>query len=280
MTDSQPQASQDDYDRRFSGAAKIYGEDHFQTFENSHVMVIGIGGVGSWAVEALARSGVGKLTLIDMDVIVASNINRQLPALTSTFGHAKIEVMAQRCREINPQIQINLIDDFLTVDNVAELLQNQPDVILDCIDDVKAKLALILHCRFNKIPLIVSGGAGGKLDPLKIRVADLSKTEQDPMLAKLRSQLRARGICKKPKEKFGISCVYSVDNPFSNVNACETVDNLALGQMRSTASQVFNPRSGLRCGGYGSAVVVTSSFAMVAVAEVLKKLSNQYLSEK
>lgn len=255
--DSHQSSSQPtDYDRRFAGANKIYGESSFQTFENSHVMVIGIGGVGSWAVEALARSGVGKLTLIDMDVIVASNVNRQLPALSSTFGYAKIDVMAQRCREINPQIQIELIDDFLTPDNVTELLADRPDLVLDCIDDVKAKLALMLHCRFNKIPLIVSGGAGGKLDPLKIRVADLSKTEQDPMLAKLRTQLRSKGICKKPKEKFGITCVYSVDNPFSNAEACG-VDSSA----------------GLRCGGYGSAVVVTTSFAMVAVAEVLKKLS-------
>ncbi|PRD17730.1 UNVERIFIED_CONTAM: tcdA [Trichonephila clavipes] len=191
-----------------------------------------------------------------MDVIVASNVNRQLPALSSTFGYAKIDVMAQRCREINPQIQIELIDDFLTPDNVTELLASRPDVVLDCIDDVKAKLALMLHCRFNKIPLIVSGGAGGKLDPLKIRVADLSKTEQDPMLAKLRTHLRSKGICKKPKEKFGITCVYSVDNRFSNAEACG-IDSSA----------------GLRCGGYGSAVVVTSSFAMIAVAEVLKKLS-------
>ena len=247
----------EDYDRRFAGANKIYGEDNFQSFEKSHVMVIGIGGVGSWAVEALARSGVGKLTLIDMDVIVASNVNRQLPALSSTFGNEKIAVMAQRCKEINPHINIELIDDFLTPENVKEILINKPDVVLDCIDDVKAKLALILHCRFNKIPLIVSGGAGGKLDPLKIRVADLSKTEQDPMLAKLRTQLRSKGIAKKPKEKFGITCVYSLDNPFSNVSACETV----------------NASAGLRCGGYGSAVVVTSTFAMVAVAEVLKKLS-------
>lgn len=111
----------------------------------------------------------------------------------------------------------------------------------------------MLHCRFNKIPLIVSGGAGGKLDPLKIRVADLSKTEQDPMLAKPCSQLRAKGICKKPKEKFGITCVYSIDNPFSGAEVCAS--------------------AGLRCGGYGSAVVVTSSFAMVAVSEVLKKLA-------
>jgi len=245
----------DEYERRFAGVEKIYTASSFEQYTQSHVMVIGIGGVGSWAVEALARTGVGELTLIDMDVLAASNINRQLPALTSTLGHEKIEVMAQRCREINPRIQINLVDDYLSDDNLKEIMASKPDVVLDCIDDVKAKFALMLHCRFNKIPLIVSGGAGGKLDPLKIRVADLSKTEQDPMLAKLRSQLRAKGICKKPKEKFGITCVYSIDNPFSSADVCAT--------------------AGLRCGGYGSAVVVTSSFAMVAVAEVLKKLDKK-----
>lgn len=247
----------DEYDRRFAGVAKIYGDDSFHHYENSHVMVIGIGGVGSWAVEALARTGIGELTLVDMDVVAASNINRQLPALTVTLGCEKIEIMAERCRSINPRIKINLIDDYLTPENVKEILSENPDIILDCIDDVKAKFALMLHCRFNKIPLIVSGGAGGKLDPLKIRVADLSKTEQDPMLAKLRAQLRAKGICKKPKEKFGITCVYSIDNPFSSADVCAS--------------------AGLRCGGYGSAVVVTSSFAMVAVSEVLKKLDSKRL---
>lgn len=247
----------DEYDRRFAGVAKIYSEDTFSHYEKSHVMVIGIGGVGSWAVEALARTGVGELTLIDMDVVAASNINRQLPAMSSTLGMDKIEVMAERCRSINPRIKINLIDDYLTPENVKELLAEAPDLILDCIDDVKAKLALMLHCRFNKIPLIVSGGAGGKLDPLKIRVADLSKTEQDPILAKLRTQLRSKGICKKPKEKFGITCVYSIDNPFSSADVCAS--------------------AGLRCGGYGSAVVVTSSFAMIAVAEGLKKLDAKRL---
>lgn len=243
----------DEYERRFAGVEKIYGDEAFRQYEHSHVMVIGIGGVGSWAVEALARTGIAELTLVDMDVIAASNINRQLPALSSTLGREKIEVMAERCLSINPRIRINMVDDYLTADNVKELLSNPPDVVLDCIDDVKAKLALMLHCRFNKIPLIVSGGAGGKLDPLKIRVADLSKTEQDPMLAKLRSQLRSKGICKKPKDKFGITCVYSVDNPFSSAEVCAS--------------------AGLRCGGYGSAVVVTSSFAMIAVSEVFKKLA-------
>ncbi|WP_445116557.1 tRNA threonylcarbamoyladenosine dehydratase [Acinetobacter sp. WZC-1] len=250
MTDLLPD---DEYDRRFAGAATIYGDDAFHHYVQSHVMVIGIGGVGSWAVEALARTGIGELTLVDMDSIAASNINRQLPALTTTLGHEKIEVMAERCRAINPRIRVNLVDDYLSADNVRDLLQNTPDLVLDCMDDVKAKLALILHCRFNKIPLIVSGGAGGKLDPLKIRVADLSQTEQDPMLAKLRTQLRTLGICKKPKQKFGISCVYSTDNPFSGATLCAG--------------------AGLRCGGYGSAVVVTASFGMVAVAEVLKKLA-------
>ena len=251
MTDLQA----DEYDRRFAGIAKIYGDEAFNRYEKSHVMVIGIGGVGSWAVEALARTGIGELTLVDMDVLAASNINRQLPALSSTLGQEKAEVMAERCRQINPRIKVNVIDDFLSPDNVAEILVSQPDVVLDCIDDVKAKLALMLHCRFNKITLIVSGGAGGKIDPLKIRVADLSKTEQDPMLAKLRSQLRAKGICKKPIEKFGITCVYSIDNPFSSAEVCAS--------------------AGLRCGGYGSAVIVTSSFGMIAVAEVLKKLDMQ-----
>lgn len=245
----------DEYERRFAGVAKIYGEDSFSHYEKSHVMVIGIGGVGSWAVEALARSGVGELSLVDMDVVAASNINRQLPAMSTTLGHEKIAVMAERCHAINPRIKINLIDDYLTPENIKEILAGNPDLILDFIDDVKAKFALMLHCRFNKIPLIVSGGAGGKLDPLKIRVADLSKTEQDPMLAKLRAQLRAKGICKKPKEKFGITCVYSIDNPFSSADVCAS--------------------AGLRCGGYGSAVVVTSSFAMVAVAEGLKKLDSK-----
>ena len=241
MTDLQ----NDEYDRRFAGVAKIYGENAFAHYEQSHVMVIGIGGVGSWAVEALARTGIGELTLVDMDVVAASNINRQLPAMSSTLGQEKIEIMAERCRQINPRMKVNVIDDYLTPENVKEILNPVPTI-------VKAKLALMLHCRFNKIPLIVSGGAGGKLDPLKIRVADLSKTEQDPMLAKLRTQLRSKGICKKPKDKFGITCIYSIDNPFSSADVCAT--------------------AGLRCGGYGSAVVVTSSFAMVAVAEVMKKL--------
>ena len=121
----------DEYDRRFAGVAKIYGDDAFTHYKKSHVMVIGIGGVGSWAVEALARTGIGELTLVDMDVLAASNINRQLPALSSTLGQEKAEVMAERCRQINPRIKVNVIDDFLTSENVADLLMSKPDVVLD-----------------------------------------------------------------------------------------------------------------------------------------------------
>ena len=242
----------DEYDRRFAGIGRLYGATAFAQFEQAHVMVVGVGGVGSWAAEALARTGIGQITLVDMDILVASNVNRQLPALSQTLGMEKIRAMAERLLAINPRIKLNLIDDFLTAENVTTLLAEPPTVVLDCIDDVKAKIALILHCRFNKIPLIVAGGAGGKIDPLKIRVADLARTESDPLLAKIRSKLRREyNMCKKPKDKFGVTCVYSVEQPYQP-EVCNT--------------------GGLQCGGYGSATAMTASVGLVAVAEVLKKI--------
>ena len=252
MTSPMLDSTDDEYVRRFAGIGRVYGETRLRTFERAHVMVIGIGGVGSWAAEALARTAIGTITLVDMDILVASNINRQLPALTDTLGLEKTQAMAERIRGINPRIKLNIIDDFLTADNLVQLLATPPDVVLDCIDDVKAKLALILHCRRHKIPLVVSGSAGGKTDPLSIRVADLSKTEYDPLLAKIRRTLRQDyNMCKKPKEKFGVTCVYSIEQPYQP-ETCTT--------------------GGLQCGGYGSATVMTASVGLVAVAEVLKKL--------
>lgn len=245
----------DEYPRRFNGIARLYGQSAFEAYADARVMVVGVGGVGSWAVEALARSGVGEIVLVDMDVLVASNVNRQLPALSADFGRGKIDVMAERVRGINPRATITLIDDFLTPDNVSALLDPRPHVVLDCTDDVKAKIALILHCRFNKIPLIVAGAAGGKIDPLKIKVDDLLRTSQDPLLSKIRRKLRTDyGICAKDtKEKFGVTCVYSTENPRQPDGAC------AVG--------------GLHCEGYGSTTTVTASFALIAVAEALKKLA-------
>ena len=244
----------DQYDRRFTGIARLYGDAGLAAFAGARVAVIGIGGVGTWAVEALARSGVGTLLLVDMDVLVASNVNRQLPALTDTFGRGKAEVMAERARGINPRVQVEVVDDFLTPENVTSLLNPAPDVVLDCTDDVRAKIALILHCRFNKMPLIVAGAAGGKIDPLKIRADDLSRTRQDPLLAKIRRRLRKEyGICQDEKEKFGVCCVYSTENPRQPEGSCAADGSL-------------------NCEGYGSITTVTASVALVAVAEVLKRL--------
>lgn len=253
------------YERRFKGTQTLYGASAVDTFAAAHVYVIGVGGVGSWAAEALARTAVGTITLIDLDILVASNVNRQLPALDSTFGQSKIAAMATRIREINPKVKINLIDDFLTPENVAALLptreqakmaiQKNPIVILDCVDDMNAKLAIVLHCRFNKLKLVCAGGAGGKIDPSQICISDLRDSYQDPLLAKLRNKLRhEKGINSALKEKFGIKCVYSTEPPRVD-KSCQT--------------------GGLHCGGYGSAVVVTSVVAMLMVSEALQLLLKQ-----
>lgn len=254
------------YERRFKGTRTLYGSDAVDTFSAAHVYVIGVGGVGSWAAEALARTAVGTITLIDLDVLVASNVNRQLPALDSTFGQSKIAAMAARIREINPKVKLNLIDDFLTTENVATLLpsredaraaamQGNPIAVLDCVDDMNAKLAIVLHCRFNKLKLVCAGGAGGKIDPSQIRVSDLRDSYQDPLLAKLRNKLRhEKGINSALKEKFGIKCVYSIEPPRVD-KSCQT--------------------GGLQCGGYGSAVVITSVVGMMMVSEVLQLLLKQ-----
>jgi tRNA A37 threonylcarbamoyladenosine dehydratase len=264
--DSDSAEVSEQYERRFQGTQTLYGRSAVDTFAAAHVYVIGVGGVGSWAAEALARTAVGTITLIDLDILVASNVNRQLPALDSTFGQSKIAAMGQRIAEINPKVTINLIDDFLTVDNVAALLpsreaakaaidQGHPIVILDCVDDMRAKLAIVLHCRFNKLKLVCAGGAGGKIDPSKITVSDLRDSYQDPLLAKLRNKLRhEKGINSDLKEKFAIKCVYSTEPPRVD-KSCQ--------------------KGGLHCGGYGSAVVVTSVVAMLMVSEALQLLIKQ-----
>jgi tRNA A37 threonylcarbamoyladenosine dehydratase len=247
-------APDDEYERRFAGTARLYGADSFDLFTRAHVLVAGAGGVGSWAVEALARTGIGRLTLIDMDVLVASNVNRQLPALSENFGRGKIEVMAERARGINPRIALTLVDDFLTRGNIDTLLADTPDLVLDCTDDVDAKISLIVWCRRRRIPLVVAGAAGGKTDPSQLRVDDLTRTHRDPLLAKIRRQLRREcGFPKDPAEKFGIPCVYSdqaVHVPEGG--ACDSGD--------------------LSCTGYGSSVMVTSAMGMLATAEGLRHM--------
>lgn len=244
--------------RRFSGVRRLYGDDALVRFNQAHVCVIGIGGVGSWAAEALARNAVGRITLIDLDNIAESNVNRQLHAVDSAFGKAKVTAMAERIRSINPQCEIFGIEDFVTPENAATLLANGYDVVLDAIDDAKAKVAIAAYCRQHKKPLVMTGGAGGRLDPVHMQTADLAKTTGDRLLAKVRNQLRRdHGFPKGDKTRFGIPCVYSdeqVHKPHSE--NCDA--DAAL--------------TGLNCAGYGSSVCVTASFGMTAAALVLDHL--------
>jgi tRNA A37 threonylcarbamoyladenosine dehydratase len=261
--------------RRFAGVARLYGEPGLQVFEKAHVLVAGLGGVGSWAVEALARSGIGELTLMDFDHIALSNVNRQLHAIDDNFGKSKSEAMAERVKQINPNIKLNVIDEFLTPDNLdAHLYKNAENryfVVLDATDDVKMKIGLAAYCeakdeigrarnveqsdrKSSTISLIICGGAGGKLDPSRIKAADLAKTTQDPVLSKVRYALRKEyGFSSDPKKRLGITAIYS-DEPRQGVAS-----------------------GGLSCAGYGSAVTVTATFGFVAAAEVLKLLQKQQL---
>lgn len=202
----------DSYNQRFGGTRRLYGNSEVEIYRAAHVCVIGIGGVGSWAAEALARSGIGELTLIDMDDVCVTNINRQIHAMTGTVGQSKIEVMAERIKLINPECQVNLIDDFITPENIREYIDGRHDYILDAIDSMKPKAALLAHCKSNKYKVITTGGAGGQTDPTQIQITDLTKTIQDPLAKKLRDTLRRHhNFPTNPKRKFGIDCVYSTE---------------------------------------------------------------------
>lgn len=253
--------SSPDFDRRFGGVARLYGSDALARFRGAHVCVVGIGGVGSWTAEALARSGIGKLTLVDLDHVAESNLNRQIHALEQTLGQAKIEAMAQRIASINPECQVQQVDEFITPDNLDALLapMGTLDYVVDAIDGVRAKTALLAWCRQKKLPVVTAGAAGGQRDPSRIRVDDLSRTTQDPLLAKVRSQLRkGYGFARDPKKKFAIDAVYS-DEPLQYPEAA-----CAPGQGGAA----------LNCAGFGSSVVVTASFGLVAASVVLNRLAD------
>jgi UBA/THIF-type NAD/FAD binding protein len=177
-------------DRRFASVARVYGEAGCQRLWQSHVVVVGIGGVGSWAAEALARSGVGRLTLIDLDHVAESNINRQVHALTSTLGAAKVEVMVQRIRDISPDISVHPVDEFIEPGQEEKLIPADADLVIDAIDAVAAKASLIAWCVANGKPIIACGAAGGRTDPLQLRVEDLSRTTGDALLSAVRARLR------------------------------------------------------------------------------------------
>jgi tRNA A37 threonylcarbamoyladenosine dehydratase len=254
-----------DFERRFGGIARLYGDAALTRFRAAHICVIGVGGVGSWIVEALARSAIGNITMIDLDNLAESNINRQIHALTDTLGKAKVTALAERIAQINPFCRVTEIEDFITPDNLDEMIDpGNYDYIIDAIDNVRAKTALIVYCRQHGIKLITIGGAGGQIDPTKIEVRDLCRTEQEPLLAKVRKRLRAEhGFPRGTKNKFGVDAVFSTEPlrvPETGA-ACELDDDVSPGI------------TGLNCAGYGSAMVVTAAFGLVAAGLVLCKLA-------
>lgn len=263
ITASSPQPDID-FERRFGGIARLYGQEALLRFREAHVCVIGVGGVGSWSVEALARSAIGRLTLIDLDNVAESNVNRQLHALTDTLGKAKVTALAERVAQINPYCRVTEIEDFITPDNLEQMIGSQRfDYIIDAIDNVRAKTALIAYCREHGIRMITIGGAGGQTDPTKIEIRDLSRTEQEPLLAKVRKRLRnEHGFPRGTKNKFGIDAVFSTEP----VRMPETAESCALDDAGIT---------GLNCAGFGSAMTVTASFGLVAVSQVLRRLAEE-----
>jgi tRNA A37 threonylcarbamoyladenosine dehydratase len=263
-----PESDAIDFERRFGGIARLYGESALTSFKQAHVCVIGVGGVGSWAVEGLARSAIGKITMIDLDHLSESNVNRQLHALTDTLGKSKVDALAERIAQINPYCVVTRIEEFIDPDNVATLIPvGQFDYVIDAIDNTRAKTALVVHCRANHIPLVTIGSAGGQVDPTRIAVCDLSRTEQEPLLARVRKRLRRlHGFPRGTKNKFGIDAVYSTE-PVRHPELCVTDDE--------TNSEMNEGLNGLNCAGYGSAVVVTASFGFVAAGLVLRKLAEQ-----
>ena len=272
MSQSEPNTSLQNLSRRFGGIARLYGESGVLKLSQAHVCVIGIGGVGSWVAESLARSAIGAITLIDLDVVSESNINRQLLATTDAIGRDKVLVMRDRILQINAECRVRAIDEFISRDNLAELILPEFDYVIDCIDDFRTKAALINYCRKQKIRILTMGGAGGQSDPLKIKQVDLSRTKQDVLLARTRKLLRQDyGFARNLKRSFGVPCVYSDEQLVypdgdGGVSQQRPVNDPDAENVASNA---------LNCaGGMGSITHVTGTFAFVATGFVLSQLAN------
>jgi tRNA threonylcarbamoyladenosine dehydratase len=251
---------------RFDGIDRLYGAGALARFSRSHVAVVGLGGVGSWLVEALARSGVGKLTLIDADDLCVSNTNRQLPALAGQYGRGKAEAMAERCRGINPEIAVEAVASFLTPSNLEDLLGRGYDLVIDACDSFRTKVEAIAWCRRRKIPIITVGAAGGRLDPTLVRVRDLSRTEHDAMLALIRKKLRSEFNFPKSQQRyFGVVAIYSLENV-----QYPQVDGTVCGLRPKLGADAALK---LDCGaGLGAATHITGAFAFVAAGKALEML--------
>jgi tRNA threonylcarbamoyladenosine dehydratase len=252
--------------QRFAGVDRLYGSGAAVRLAARHVTVVGLGGVGSWLVEALARSAVGRLTLVDADDICLSNTSRQLHALDGGYGRNKAEAMAERCRAINPGIRVEAVPEFLTPANLEGLLDRGQDLVLDACDSFRSKVELVAWCRRRKLPLVMSGSAGGRTDPTQVRVRDLSRTEHDALLALVRKKLRADfHFPRNPQRYFGVPAVYSLQNvryPQADGSVCGLRPKLD----RDSALK-------LDCGaGLGAATHVTGAFAFAMAGKALDLL--------
>lgn len=255
---SAPAINAADLDRRFSGLDRLYGTEPAKIVRSAHVAIVGVGGVGSWAAEALARSGVRRLTLIDMDHVAESNINRQVHALTPTVGMAKVEAMRERIALINPLCEVTCIDAFVEPGNWPSILPLGVDATIDACDQVHAKTAMADWARRTKAIFISVGAAGGKRHAHKVDIADLSETTHDPLLAQLRYRLRKMHNAPRDGKKMGVPCVFSREAVMAADPSC--------------ATQADNS---LNCHGYGSVVSVTATFGLCAAGWVLDKISQQ-----
>lgn len=251
-----------DLERRFGGLRRLYGDAAYARLRAARVAVVGLGGVGSWAAEALARCGVARLVLIDLDHVAESNVNRQVQALGRTIGQAKVQALAERIADIHPGCQVLAVEDFVAPDNWPALLPAPVDVLVDACDQVRAKLALAAWSLREGVPLVCVGAAGGKRQPQRVEVADLAEATHDPLLASLRQRLRKEAGAPR-QGPIGVRCVFSRESVVAPAAVCEADDPGA------AAAAVDGS---LNCHGYGSSVMVTATFGMVAAAQVLQAL--------
>lgn len=251
-----------DYKDRFGGIARLYGSQTASRLPLARVAVVGIGGVGSWTAEALARSGIGHLTLVDLDDLCISNVNRQIHALSGTLGLSKVSVMAERLKAIQPSGSVTAIQEYFTAQTSDSILSTGFDCVVDAIDHTANKCLLIAECKRRGIPLVVCGGAGGRIDPTRIRNADLAHTVKDRLLAEVRSRLRRDHGFPRDSHPWNIPAVYTEEEPRLPSIPCETPrEDGEAGSRRNCNT------------GYGSATFVTGSLGFAAAAEVMRLLS-------
>ena len=261
--------------RRFDRMGRLVGDRNMKVLMNSHVMIIGLGGVGSWAAESIVRSGVGEVTLVDFDEICVTNFNRQLHALQGLVGSQKSDVMADRMRQINPQAKIHSIPKFFNEDHCAEIFAKRPDYVIDAIDSITAKCHLIHYCRKENIRIITSTGSGGRMDPTQIKITDLALTQLDPLAREVRRILRERySFPSEDKKTFGIPAVYSTE-PYTQPHEL----NYDGGKgFRCVCPQGENPY--FNCDQrnliFGNASFVTGAFGLACASQVVRDLIQNF----